>query len=304
MPESPGDYNDLLTQLGVIAEPVGSLLWSYASVTAALAGWEINPGFTAATPPDKYLSATASGSVSGTGGCNWSNTMSWSGTSTVDPATGAVTAGQIRVSSAEGTSARERLESSESGSGGYAQWGMCNTSATTRSVKLTRYYGPESDAPTSFNTGGCGWFYGSGEIVETLGNKDSDAAALARLGDTWSDPIVAGEKKTFYEQRTTGFSFAVRRCRLHGYTWTASIYGLPVEISAPLYKYPIGGTKPATPTATQVWRLLLVQTPYTTTGEHGLTLTKYHGKATLPDWELPLETGYVIELGNLTISLL
>ncbi len=134
--------------------------------------------------------------------------------------------------------------------------------------------------------------------------EDTELAAIARLGDTWSAPIGVGEKKTFYEQRTTGFSFAVRRCRLHGYTWTASIYGLPVKISAPLYKYPIGGTKPATPTATQVWQLDLVQTPYTTTGAHGLTLTKYRGVATLSDWELPIETGYVIELGNLTVSLL
>ena len=144
----------------------------------------------------------------------------------------------------------------------------------------------------------------TGTATETLTEEDTEQAAIARLGDTWADPVGTGEKKTFYEQRTTGFSFAVRRCRLHGYTWTASIYGLPVEISAPLYKYPIGGTKPATPTATQVWQLDLVQTPYTTTGEHGLTLTKYRGVATLPDWELPIEQGYVIELGDLTISLL
>jgi hypothetical protein len=146
-------------------------------------------------------------------------------------------------------------------------------------------------------------FTGGGELY-TLSMEDTEQAAIDRLGDTWSAPIGVGEKKTFYEQRTTGFSFAVRRCRLHGYTWTASIYGLPVEISAPLYKYPYGGTKPATPTATQVWQLNLVQTPYTTTGEHGLTLTKYRGVATLPDWELPIEQGYVIELGDLTVSLL
>jgi len=138
----------------------------------------------------------------------------------------------------------------------------------------------------------------------SLSNEDTEQAAIARLGDTWADPVGVGEKKTFYEQRTTGFSFAVRRCRLHGYTWTASIYGLPVEVSAPLYKYPYGGTRPAEPTATQVWQLDLVQTPYTTTGAHGLTLTKYRGVATLPDWELPIEQGYVIELGDMTISLL
>jgi hypothetical protein len=144
----------------------------------------------------------------------------------------------------------------------------------------------------------------TGTAAETLVEEDTEQAAIARLGDTWSAPIGVGEKKTFYEQRTTGFSFAVRRCRLHGYTWTASIYGLPVEISAPLYKYPYGGTRPAEPTATQIWQLNLVQTPYTTTGEHGLTLTKYRGVATLPDWELPIEQGYVIELGDLTVSLL
>jgi len=146
-------------------------------------------------------------------------------------------------------------------------------------------------------------FTGGGELY-TLSMEDTEAMAIDRLGDTWADPVGTGEKKTFYEQRTTGFSFAVRRCRLHGYTWTASIYGLPVEISAPLYKYPYGGTRPAEPTATQIWQLDLVQTPYTTTGEHGLTLTKYHGKATLPDWELPIEQGYVIELGDMTVRLL
>jgi len=157
---------------------------------------------------------------------------------------------------------------------------------------------------------GCGSDYpphsitSSGTIHGNYSDEDTELNALARLGDTWAAPIGVGEKKTFWEQRTTGFSFAVRRCRLHGYTWTASIYGLPVEISAPLYKYPYGGTRPAEPTATQIWQLDLVQTPYTTTGEHGLTLTKYHGKATLPDWELPIEQGYVIELGDMTISLL
>lgn len=271
--------------------------------TAELKGWEINAGFTAPTPPDKYLSATASGSVSGTGGCDWSNTMSWAGTSTVDPNTGAITAGQIRVSSSEGTSVQDRLKSSESGSAGYAWWGMCITGATTRSVRLTRYLGPFCDAPTSFNTGGCGWFYGSGEITETLGNKDTDAAALARLGNTWGTPTELS-LRTFWVQRTTGFSFGFRRCRLHEYSWTCSIYGLPVKVSIPLYKYAIGGTKPSTPTATQEFDLPLVQIAETTTGAHGLSLTVYHGKATLPDWELPLEKGYVIEAGNISITLL
>jgi hypothetical protein len=138
----------------------------------------------------------------------------------------------------------------------------------------------------------------------TLDMEDTEQAAIARLGDTWADPVGTGEKKTFYEQRTTGFSFAVRRCRLHGYTWTCSIYGLPVKISIPLYKYAIGGTKPSTPTATQEFDLPLVQIAETTTGAHGLTLTVYKGKATLPDWEMPYEKGYVIEAGNISITLL
>ena len=148
----------------------------------------------------------------------------------------------------------------------------------------------------------CGKY--TGTATETLTDEDTEQAAIARLGDTWADPVGAGEKKTFYEQRTTGFSFAVRRCRLHGYTWTASIYGLPVKVSIPLYKYPYGGTKPATPTATQEFELPLVQIAETTTGAHGLSLTVYKGKATLPDWELPIEQGYVIEAGNISITLL
>lgn len=38
LPEAPGDYDDLLTQLGIIAEPAGSLLWSYSSITPTLGG--------------------------------------------------------------------------------------------------------------------------------------------------------------------------------------------------------------------------------------------------------------------------
>lgn len=143
-----------------------------------------------------------------------------------------------------------------------------------------------------------------GYHLATLDMEDTEQAAIARLGDTWADPVGTGEKKTFYEQRTIGFSFAVRRCRLHGYTWTCSIYGLPVKISIPLYKYAIGGTKPSTPTATQEIELPLVQIAETTTGAHGLSLTVYKGKATLPDWELPIEQGYVIEAGSISITLL
>lgn len=233
--------------------------------------------------------------------------MSWAGTSTVDPNTGAITAGQTRTSSSGGTSTHERLATSESGSVGYARWGMCITGATTRSVKLAPYSGCGGGSfcgcPTSFNTGGCGWFYGSGEITETLGNKDTDAAALARLGNTWGTPTELS-LRTFWGQRTTGFSFGFRRCRLHEYSWTCSIYGLPAKVSIPLYKYAIGGTRPATPTATQEFILDLVQIAETTTGAHGLTLTVYKGKATLPDWEIPIEQGYVIEAGTPTITLL
>lgn len=149
-----------------------------------------------------------------------------------------------------------------------------------------------------------GSYRDSGYCLLTLSNPDTEENAIARLGDTWSDPVGAGEKKTYWEQRTTGFEFGVRRCRLHGYTWTCSVYGLPVKVSVPLYKYAIGGTKPATPTATQPFVLDLVQVGVTTTSPQGLTLTEYHGKATLPDWELPIEKGYVIEAGSISITLL
>lgn len=140
-------------------------------------------------------------------------------------------------------------------------------------------------------------------IRADLSVDDTELAALDRLG-AWADPVGAGDRKTFWEPRTSGYTFAARRCRLHGCTWTASIYGLPVKITAPVYRYPFGSARPATPSSTQEWTLDLVQTPYTTTGEHGLTLTKYHGVATLPDWDIPIERGYVIELGNLTATLL
>lgn len=64
LPESPGDYNDLLTQLGIIAEPVGSLLWSYASATPTLVG---HAEFgSASTPPILYRRMEAGGVVDAT----------------------------------------------------------------------------------------------------------------------------------------------------------------------------------------------------------------------------------------------
>jgi len=208
VPEDPSERN----------APCPATQCRYKAFNATLVGFSENPGYES-IPPNKYLSATASGSVSATGGCGWSNTMSWSGTSTVDPTTGAVTAGQIRVSSSEGTSTRERLESSESGSAYYANWGMCNTSATTRSVKLTRYYGPYCDAPTSFDTGGCGWFYGSGEIVETLENKDTESDAEARAlaaasEQDWTGPTSDScQVASFRTDRGNTFSWSATQAQ-------------------------------------------------------------------------------------------
>ncbi len=260
--------------------------------TATLGGYS---SFIASTPGRKFLHQTAESTASYT--C-WSGPMSYAYAATgsyswVDGVlTGPVTTGDYLILG-----------------GGYDE---SLTFCGNPSVPISRTETTASAiVPTGveYTTSACcgggqTLTFQEGHYSAALTDEDTEQAAIARLGDTWAAPIGAGEKKTYYEQRTTGFSFAVRRCRLHGYTWTASIYGLDVEISAPVYKYLMGGTKPATPTATQVWRLPLVQTPYTTTGEHGLTLTQYRGVATLPDWEMPIEQGYVIELGDLTISLL
>lgn len=288
--------------------------------TATLVGFSENPGYES-IPPKKYRRNTVSGSTQVTFAGSSVMTVWCYGAAQYSATTGLVTEYATACWTQTGYSGgcSDMLELCD-----FAPGGICDQYYTFYDSATHRYqYGTGWDAsldgygcaaPASLDHGkrswGCGEGFPEGSITSSgtihgnYSDEDTEQAAIARLGDTWADPVGAGEKKTFYEQRTTGFSFAVRRCRLHGYTWTASIYGLPVEISAPLYKYPYGGTKPATPTATQVWQLNLVQTPYTTTGEHGLTLTKYHGVATLPDWELPIEQGYVIELGDLTISLL
>ena len=268
--------------------------------TATLCGWDAYSGY-AVVPPKKWHYKVLSGTITRKAysyGCGGTPEFTC-----VDVYSGRVTTdGGYELPSCDFLEPEVGRLTSNCGGGDvrnivepYPDMFAVTYTATTKTVACNGFCHDNGNGTNSLWTG---------TGVETLTEEDTEPLAIARLGDTWAAPIGAGEKKTFWEQRTTGFSFAVRRCRLHGYTWTASIYGLPVEISAPLYKYPMGGTKPATPTATQVWQLDLVQTPYTTTGEHGLTLTKYHGKATLPDWELPIEQGYVIELGDLTISLL
>ena len=287
--------------------------------TATLKGWNaLHPSF-AEIPPRKWLKLVCSGSLTGNGDlyCDGTfearHTLTASGTAIYNPVTDAITP---IIGSWSGTSPSSvNITSQCSGDRGsvgvqFPFFAVSATSGYKRATQWEPYVTDQCPLVASQDVFPASWTYGSecyvssGRVSISLSDEDTESDAIARIGDTWSAPIGVGEKKTFYEQRTTGFSFAVRRCRLHGYTWTASIYGLPVEISAPLYKYPYGGTKPATPTATQVWQLDLVQTPYTTTGEHGLTLTKYRGVATLPDWELPIEQGYVIELGDMTVSLL
>ena len=288
--------------------------------TATLKGWDaLHPSFTE-TPPRKWLNLVYSGSLTGRGDlyCDGTfeetNTLTASGTAIYNPVTDAITPviGSWSGFYTASVNITSQCSPGDPGSVGvqFPFFAVSATSGYKRATQWEPYVTDQCPLVASQDVFPASWAWGSmcygssGRVNVSLLNEDTEQAAIARLGDTWADPVGTGEKKTFYEQRTTGFSFAVRRCRLHGYTWTASIYGLPVEISAPLYKYPYGGTRPAEPTATQVWQLNLVQTPYTTTGEHGLTLTKYHGVATLPDWELPIEQGYVIELGDMTISLL
>ena len=288
--------------------------------TATLKGWNaLHPSFTE-TPPRKWLSLTFAGSLTGKGDyyCDGTyeavSTLTANGTAIYNPETDVITpiTGTWSGTYSFSVSITSQCTPGDPGSVG-VQFPFFASSATQgykRATQWAQYITDQCPLTASQDVYPTSWNWGSecyisqNRINVSLKDEDTESAAIARLGDTWSAPIGVGEKKTFYEQRTTGFSFAVRRCRLHGYTWTASIYGLPVEISAPIYKYPYGGTRPAEPTATQIWQLDLVQTPYTTTGEHGLTLTKYHGKATLPDWELPIEQGYVVELGNLTATLL
>jgi len=290
--------------------------------TATLKGWDaLHPSFTE-TPPRKWKALNFSGSAYVTkdyeidGSIDSTYRFTANGSATYNPLTDTLTpcVGEWVTTGASPGGPVNIVGPCIEGFGcDDFQFPFFATSATAGYKYGAKYvYGVTDQCPlvASDDPGLSSWTSGisamvsSGRVSVSLSDEDTEQAAIARLGDTWADPVGAGEKKTFYEQRTTGFSFAVRRCRLHGYTWTASIYGLPVKVSIPLYKYPYGGTKPATPTATQEFELPLVQIAETTTGAHGLSLTVYKGVATLPDWELPIEQGYVIELGDLTISLL
>lgn len=303
-PLDPADPENPLSGSGDLPAQVTGELYNLFSVesttgtvqtidgTATLGGYS---EFSPSAPPRKFLRKTAveTGSYSCTGGpASYSlaatGLYSWSGATLTGPVKTGDTA---------------HLDSSDLD--GYCPCGnpcpdFVKTSTTARADVI----------PGSYSTTGlcCGagqtMVFSEGHHLATLDMEDDEQAAIARLGDTWADPIASAEKKTYWEQRTTGFSFGVRRCRLHEYSWTCSIYGLPVKVSVPLYKYAIGGTRPATPTATQSFILDLVQFGVTTTSPQGLTLTEYHGKATLPDWELPIEKGYVIEAGTPTITLL
>ena len=313
VPEDPSERN----------APCPATQCRYKALNATLKGWTaLHPSF-AEYPPRKWKSLSFSGSlyVEKDYGINGSIDSSYrltaNGTATLDPITNAITpcVGQWTTTGAS-PGGPVNLDSACSNLG----WGNTDvqypffaSSAVAGYRRGCRWVSGVTDQCPLVVAGDPGeseWvyaaskMYSSGRVAVALGNEDTEQIAINRIGDTWSAPLGVGEKKTFYEQRTTGFSFAVRRCRLHGYTWTASIYGLPVKISIPLYKYALGGTKPATPTATQEFELPLVQLAETTTGEHGLTLTVYKGKATLPDWELPIEKGYVIEAGNISITLL
>lgn len=287
--------------------------------TATLKGWTaLHPSF-AEIPPQKWLNLVYSGSLTGKGDmyCDGtfeeSTTLAASGTAIYDPVTDAIT--PVVGSWSGSYTASVNITSQCSGGPGsvgmqYPFFAASATSGYKRATQWEPYVTDQCPLVSSQDVFPSTWVFGSmcyasiGRVNVSLANKDTEQNAIARLGDTWADPVGAGEKKTYWEQRTTDFSFGVRRCRLHGYSWTCSVYGLPVKVSIPLFKYPVGGTKPATPTATQPFTLDLVQLGVTTTSPQGLTLTEYHGKATLPDWELPYEKGYVIEAGNISITLL
>ncbi len=262
--------------------------------TATINGWN---EFAPSSPPKKFLKITAhqdaqyicpwSGSADG-----WSyyatGAYSWDGTTLTGP-----------------TYTGDRAICDDGYQNGHSLCGVYPVELTKTSTTSTLTVPPSGEMRAiglCCASGHSIRFTGGSELY-TLSEEDEEPAAIARLGSTWGKPIELS-LRTYWQLRTSGFSFSVRRCRLHNYTWTCSIYGLPARVTIPLYRYPVGGTKPATPTATQPFILPLTMVETTTKRDDGLTLTERLGKATLPDWEMPYEQGMVYECGQITCTLL
>lgn len=206
--EEPGSYDDLLTQLGIIAEPVGSLLWSYASAMLSIGGYT---QFSVATPPElpkKFLRQTAE--QAGAYGCmdgpdSYSEAAqgvySWSG----NVLTGPVETGDSYILDA----------------GYHSRYCACGVACADFSKTSTT---ARADCPpgTYRSIGGCcgsqyDMYVSHAHHYASLDTEDTEEMAEERARQaaswaTWSTTAPVAK----YQARTTGFSWSEVLVKLKG----------------------------------------------------------------------------------------
>ena len=148
-----------------------------------------------------------------------------------------------------------------------------------------------------------------GPVTSTLSNEDTDADALARSKAlaSWSSwaaftNTLNGGAATWQTVRTTGWTTTAHAAKIKG-TIRSNLWGYTCRVSIPLYRYPVDGTKPSTPTSTQTWDLPLVDTLENTAAPGDPAVWVHVGVATLPEWEMPIEQGFVTVADAPTVSL-
>ena len=217
LPEVPGDYDDLLTQLGLIAEPVGSLLWSYASATPTLCGWDEYAGYVS-SPPRKYHYKVLSGTVT-------DKTYNYGCSGTPNETCVTVYSGRVTPGGGYEPPRCDFLEQ---------ETGIKHLSCTGLEYdgecrKISEFYEDMRDVTYTATTktvvfngfchdwgNGTNWM-ATGTGIETLTEEDTEAMAEARARDAaswaaWSTTAPISK----YQARTTGFSWSEVLVKLKG----------------------------------------------------------------------------------------
>jgi len=74
-------------------------------------------------------------------------------------------------------------------------------------------------------------------------------------------------------------------------------------VSIPIYRYAIGATQPSAPTSTQTFDIFFVDTLENIAAEGEAAVWQHVGVASMPEWELPCEQGFINLAGQPTVSL-
>lgn len=150
----------------------------------------------------------------------------------------------------------------------------------------------------------------TGSFSVTLSDKDTDADALARAQaaaswSAWTAFVSALNGAAAWQTvRTEGWSSTAHLAKIKATTLRSNIWGYPGRVSIPIYRYPIGGAQPSTPTSTQTFDIYFADTLENIAAEGEAAVWQHVGVASMPEWGLPCEPGYINLAGQPTVSLL